>query len=79
MRAEIYTKDNCGYCVQAKTLMDIKGIDYSEISAVENRESMFERVEAATGSPPKTVPQIFIDGQYVGGHDKLVKFLAEKS
>lgn len=46
-------------------------IDYSEISAVENREALIKRVTDVTGSAPRSVPQIFIDGVYVGGYDQL--------
>jgi glutaredoxin 3 len=70
--AEIYSKPNCPYCVKAKALLEKHNIPYREISAVDEREVLIERVEAAIGQPPKTVPQIFIDGRYIGGHDQLV-------
>lgn len=73
MHAEIYSKPSCPHCVQAKMLLDRNEIPYTEISAVDNRDALIERVTAATGSAPRTVPQIFIDGHYIGGHDDLVK------
>ena len=71
MLAEIYSKDNCKYCVSAKALLERKGIDYVEIDAPSHMEALVERMAAALQPRPRTVPQIFIDGEYVGGFDKL--------
>ena len=73
---EIYTKDNCPYCDRAKAILAKGDYQVTEICAVENRDVLVERVTQATGVPPRTVPQIFIDGQHIGGHDDVVKFLA---
>lgn len=67
----IYTKDNCPYCVQAKNLFTNKGQQYTEmkIGADLSREdfiSLFPEV--------KTVPFIIIDGEKVGGYDKLIEW-----
>lgn len=79
MVAEIYSKPNCPYCVRAKKiLLDRGGYTLVETSAVDTREALIERVTEASGQPPRTVPQIFINGEYVGGHDDLVaRFAAE--
>ncbi len=79
MTAEVYskTKMHCPYCVKAKALLEKLGISYKEISIEENREECFDRVRAATGADPKTAPQIFIDGEWVGGYDKLVARFGE--
>lgn len=75
---ELYSKPNCPYCVRAKKFLEDRGgFTVMEISAVETREVLIERVEAITGSPPKTVPQIFIDGEYIGGYDDLVAHYKE--
>lgn len=71
MIAEIYSKPNCPYCDKAKFLLMKNDIDYNEISAVDNRDALIKRVTDVTGSAPKSVPQIFIDGEYVGGYDQL--------
>ncbi len=73
--AEIFTKDHCPYCTRAKALLEKHNIAYTEVSAVEHREALIERVTAVTGAAPRTVPQIFIDGQHIGGYDDLVKHL----
>jgi glutaredoxin 3 len=72
MHAEVYTKDHCPYCVRAKHLLEQKGATYTEVSAVEQREQLIERVTKDTGGAPRTVPQIYLDGQYIGGYDDLV-------
>lgn len=69
----IYTKDNCPYCVQAKNLFNTKGQHYEEmkIGVDLTREefiSIFPDV--------KTVPFIIIDGEKVGGYDRLVEYYA---
>lgn len=76
--AVIFSKPNCGFCVKAKALFEKNDIAYEEVSAVENREMLIEMVTEASGQPPRSVPQIFIDGAYVGGHDQLVVWLQER-
>ena len=57
-RVEIYTTPFCGYCARAKGLLDKKGAAYEEME-------MRERTRRST------VPQIFINGQHIGGSDEL--------
>jgi glutaredoxin 3 len=67
-RAIVWTKDACPYCVQAKALLEQQGIKYEEkkIGAEYTREQLLEAVPAA-----RTVPQIFLDGELVGGFTEL--------
>lgn len=71
MKATIYSKPNCPYCVRAKMLLENRGAEITELSAVDQREQLIESVQGITGSPPKTVPQIWLDGEYVGGYQEL--------
>ncbi len=66
---EIYTKMWCPYCVRAKRLLDGKGVAYTEYDITMGGPQRAEMVERANGG--STVPQIFIDGQHVGGSDDL--------
>lgn len=75
MKVEIYSRDNCSYCVKAKALLEKNDIAYEEIHAPDHRDALIARVTADTGNAPKTLPQIYIDGGYVGGYDQLVVFL----
>lgn len=68
-KVEIYTRRYCGYCVHAKQLLEDKGVDYVEYAvdaAPELRQEMMRRAPGAY-----TVPQIFIDGQAIGGCNEL--------
>ena len=69
MAIEIYTQPWCSYCERAKALLDDKGVAYREISAPHGTE---EREEAMRRSGRSSVPQIFIDGQHIGGCDDLL-------
>ncbi len=64
----IYTSISCPYCIQAKRLLDRKGISYEEIDVTGNAEQRREMMEA---SGRRTVPQIFIGDQSIGGFDEL--------
>ena len=68
-RVEIYTKLFCGYCVQAKRLLDEKGVAYEEYDLTMGGPQRAEMIQRAHGRT--TVPQIFIDGTHVGGSDDL--------
>ncbi len=65
----IYTREYCGYCARAKALLDSKGADYTEHDATYSRELREEMIAKANGR--STFPQIFINGEHVGGCDDL--------
>ena len=65
---EIYTADYCHYCHQAKQLLDQKGISYTEIRVDLDAEKRTEMIER-TGR--RTVPEILIDNELIGGFDDL--------
>ena len=64
----IYTSVSCPYCVQAKRLLDRKGVPYQEIDVTGDPQRRAEMIEA---SGRRTVPQIFIAEQSIGGFDEL--------
>jgi glutaredoxin-like protein len=64
----MFTKPGCGFCTRAKQLLAERGWAYEEIPASPRR------LRAVSSKP--TTPQVFIDGQYVGGADELEKFLS---
>lgn len=64
----VYTKEYCPYCVRAKNLLKNKGVDFEEIN-VEGKDAMYEQLKAKTGH--RTVPQIFINDQMIGGFTEL--------
>lgn len=64
----IYTTSVCPYCVNAKTLLKNKNLDFEEI-AVNDEKMRNAMIEKAGGA--RTVPQIFIGDQHIGGYDQL--------
>jgi glutaredoxin 3 len=66
---EIYTTTLCGFCTRAKRLLASKGVSFAEISLDREPGRRAEMVQRANGG--RTVPQIFIGGQHVGGCDEL--------
>ncbi len=67
-RVEIYIIPGCGYCARAKGLLDSKDIAYTEHDVTREPDAL-DRMHAATAG--RTFPQIFIDGESVGGSDDL--------
>ena len=67
-RIEIYTTQWCGYCARAKALLEDKGAAYEETDVMEDAA---KRAEMRERSKRTTVPQIFINGQHIGGSDEL--------
>ena len=68
-RVELYTTGWCGFCQRAKALLTRKGVEFEEYRVDETpqlREQMLTRSGGA-----RSVPQIFIAGQHIGGCDEL--------
>ena len=68
MKAVVWSKDHCPFCDQAKGLLKMKGIEFEEkkIGHGFTKEDLLEAVPTA-----RTVPQIFLDGELVGGFTEL--------
>jgi glutaredoxin 3 len=66
---EIYTTPLCPYCVRAKGLLSRKGVEFTEIDLWQEPGRREEMIRRSGGR--RTVPQIFIDGQAMGGSDDL--------
>jgi len=64
----IYSTNNCSFCMKAKKLLENKDVAYTELRVDENVELMQE-MESRTGK--RSVPQIFINGESIGGFDEL--------
>ncbi|MDZ4761065.1 MAG: glutaredoxin 3 [Alphaproteobacteria bacterium] len=68
-KVEIYTREYCGYCSRAKSLLSSKGVAFEEIRAGEDAGRRREMIQRANGG--STYPQIFINGAHVGGSDEI--------
>jgi glutaredoxin len=75
MRAVIWSKRSCTFCEQAKSLLKSKGIAYEErkIGDGWTKEELLEAVPTA-----QTVPQIFLEEEYIGGFQQLQLKLMDK-
>jgi len=72
MKAIVWSKDQCPHCTQAKSLLESKGIEYEErnINNGWDKDDLLEAVPTA-----RSVPQIFLDEEYIGGFNELRKKL----
>jgi glutaredoxin len=72
MKAIVWSKYQCPYCDQAKALLTQKGIQFEEkkIGDGYTKEDLLEAVPTA-----RTVPQIFLEGELIGGFTELKKHL----
>ena len=68
---QIYTMNSCPFCEAAKVLLKQRGIEYGEIRLSERDDAAWEALYRKSGM--KTVPQIFADGELVGGFQELAQ------
>jgi glutaredoxin len=70
MKAVIWSKPACPYCDKAKSLMKMKGVEYEEKNIADGYkiQDLLALVPNA-----KTMPQIWLDGEHIGGYPELEK------
>jgi|TARA_B100000965_G_C19589168_1_gene757159 glutaredoxin len=75
MKAIVWSKPACGYCVKAKALLKNKGIEVEERNIAEgwDVQDLLKQVPTA-----RTMPQIWLNEEYVGGYFELEKKLASE-
>ena len=74
MKAIVWSKPNCGYCVKAKSLLKTKGIEFEEKNIAEGHDIQ----EMLTLVPnARTMPQIWLDEEHIGGYHELEARLKE--
>jgi len=73
MKAVVWSKNQCPFCDQAKNLLKSRGIEFEErnVSKDWTKEQLLEAVPTA-----RTLPQIFLDDNYIGGFTELRKHLS---
>jgi len=70
----IMSKPGCPFCARAKQMLNERGMGFDEISL--GHDASLRSVRAITGR--ETVPQVFIDGEYIGGSEELEAYFAER-
>ncbi|MBE7381720.1 MAG: glutaredoxin 3 [Leptolyngbya sp. SIO1E4] len=68
-KVEIYTWSRCPFCIRAKALLDRKGVEYVEYCIDGDEDARADMAERSNGR--RSLPQIFINDQHVGGCDDL--------
>lgn len=68
-KVEVFSAEYCPYCTRAKQLLDKKKVTYEEVRIDIHQDRIDEMVNRSGGI--RTVPQIFINGQSIGGCDDL--------
>jgi len=76
MTIVIYSKNNCVYCNKAKALLKGLGQEFTE-KKMEDFESVDVMLEDI-GKKVRTMPQIKIDGELIGGYNQLVEYFTDK-
>ena len=66
---EIYIKSWCAYSRRALALLQSKGVDYNAIDLTHDANELEQQMRDRAGRT--SVPQIFIDGQHIGGYDDI--------
>ena len=72
LQTVVWTKENCPYCVKAKHMLKTKGIKFEERNLSNGEWTREQLLEAAPNA--RTVPQIWMQGHYVGGADQLEQY-----
>tara|TARA_B100000900_G_C20206594_1_gene564088 strand:- start:54 stop:374 length:321 start_codon:yes stop_codon:yes gene_type:complete len=72
VEVEIYTNKGCPACVNVKQYLDRKGIDYVEKRLGRSRKTDLEFSLRTRNS--KKIPQVFIDGEWIGGFDDVLRY-----
>ena len=70
----IYTKDYCPYCVRVKNYLNSQKIDFKQIR-VDEDPKLYEELKSRTNH--LTVPQIFVDGKFIGGANEFFSWIIE--
>lgn len=71
MDVAVFSRDGCPFCVRAKGMLHDAGIEFEEL--VLNRDFSESTIRAVSGA--STVPQVFINGEYIGGSEALESYL----
>lgn len=76
MKNIVYTRSNCSYCLKAKAWLNQHSYEYEEINIEQpSVQEKFLAMMAPLGV--KTVPQIYMNGDRIGGHDDLMLWARE--
>ena len=78
MAITIYSKNNCVFCSKAKALLKNLGLEYEEKTLEKDFDYDPSKLIEDIGKNVRTMPQIKIDGQLIGGYNQLVEHFADQ-
>jgi glutaredoxin 1 len=76
-RFTIFGREGCGYCRQAKAVMESKDLEFRYVDIHEEGISQ-DDLAKTVGKPVRTVPQIFHGEEYIGGYQELMEYLEQE-
>jgi len=76
MTVTVYSKPACQYCGKAKALLNSLGYEYTE--KVVTKDISLEEFFKEIGKTVRTIPQIMIDDEHIGGYNELMEFFADQ-
>ena len=74
MEAKMYSTPSCGCCERVARILEDKEITVEKIDVSGNKK-LIKEMQAAAGEKVTSVPQVIIDGKYVGGYTEVERFL----
>ena len=79
MTITVYSKNNCIFCNKAKSLLKNLGLEYEEKSLEKDFGSDPSKLIEDIGKNVRTMPQIKIDGELIGGYNQLVEYFEKQN
>lgn len=82
MEIEIFSKDGCKWCDRLKEHLHSQSITFAEVKMDPSLESYSDERDALiarAGGEHRTFPFVFVNGDFVGGHDAMMAFLEKRS
>lgn len=79
MRTVVYSKPMCSFCDKAKHILNNLDVKYESIQVGTDIsvQQLTEEFEANGLPAPRSVPQIILNGKYIGGYNELVKYIED--
>ena len=74
MEAKMYSTPRCSWCERVAKILEDKQVTVEKIDVSGSKE-LIKEMQKAAGEKVTTVPQVIIDGKYVGGYTEVERFL----
>ena len=74
MKAIVYGTSKCSWCDRVPNMLNNSEIEVEKIDVSESKEN-FQSMKVAAGKSVTTVPQVIIDGKFVGGYTEVERFI----